>query len=96
MCLFVLVAAAWLMRMPPRSAAAPALARASGFVPVAPPERWAGIGGAEAAWLVATEMPNERLAALGLPFDPARAGESVRAELLMRASGEVLAVRLVR
>lgn len=46
-------------------------------------------------WVVATELPRERLAAFGLPFDPARAGESVRAELLMHPGGEVLAVRIV-
>jgi hypothetical protein len=72
--------------------------RASGFVPVASPERFAELwqGGAEAApaWVVRTEMPRERLAALGLPYDPARAGEPVHAELLMHPSGDVLAVRL--
>lgn len=47
-------------------------------------------------WVVATEMPRERLAAFGLPYDPARAGESVRTELLMHPAGEVLAVRIVR
>ena len=49
-----------------------------------------------AAWLVSAELPNERLAALGLPYDPARAGETVRAELLVHRSGDVLAVRVVR
>lgn len=67
--------------------------RFGGFVRVAPEERWPR--GDAQAWLVPTEMPAERLAALGLPYDPARAGEPVRAELLMRASGEVLAVRFV-
>jgi hypothetical protein len=47
-------------------------------------------------WVVATEIPRERLAAFGLPYDPARAGESVRTELLMHPAGEVLAVRIVR
>ncbi|MBV8501477.1 MAG: hypothetical protein JO006_07150 [Paucibacter sp.] len=47
------------------------------------------------AWVVTTEMPAERLALLGLPYDPSSAGQSVRAELLMRPNGEVLAVRLV-
>jgi hypothetical protein len=74
--------------------------RASGFVPVASPERFAQLwqGGAEAApaWVVRTELPRERLAALGLPYDPARAGELVHAELLMHPSGDVLAVRLTR
>jgi hypothetical protein len=74
--------------------------RASGFVPVASAERFAELwqGGAEAApaWVVRTEVPRERLAALGLPYDPARAGEMVHAELLMHPSGDVLAVRLTR
>jgi hypothetical protein len=67
--------------------------RFGAFVRVAPAERWPA--GETQAWLVRTEMPEERLAALGLPYDPARAGESVRAELLMHPSGEVLAVRFV-
>ncbi|WP_374563423.1 hypothetical protein [Ideonella sp.] len=74
--------------------------RASGFVPVASPERFAELwqGGAQAApaWVVRTELPRERLAALGLPYDPARAGEPVHVELLMHPSGDVLAVRLTR
>lgn len=67
--------------------------RFGAFVRVAPAERWPA--GETQAWLVRTEMPEERLAALGLPYDPARAGESVHAELLMHPSGEVLAVRFV-
>ena len=47
------------------------------------------------AWVVTTEIPSERLALLGLPYDPSAAGQRVRAELLMRPNGEVLAVRLV-
>jgi hypothetical protein len=41
-------------------------------------------------------MPRAQLAALGLPFDPSRADESVRAELLVNAQGAVLAVRVVQ
>ncbi len=69
------------------------------FVPVATAERWQRLGATAApmaAWLVPSDLPRERLAALGLPFDPARAGESVRAELLLHASGEVLALRVVQ
>jgi len=74
---------------------------ASGFMPLAPAERWPQVArdarGAGPAWLVATELPRERLAALGLPYDPARAGERVPAELLLHpVTGEVLAVRLLR
>jgi hypothetical protein len=68
----------------------------AGFVPVASAERWPGAGAqASPAWLVRAELPRERLAEFGLPFDPARAGDTVRTELLMRASGEVLAVRVL-
>lgn len=68
----------------------------SGFVPVAAAEQWRALDGGEAttAWLVPTELPRERLGLLGLPYDPARAGETVRAELLMHGSGLVLAVRV--
>ena len=67
--------------------------RFGAFVRIAPDDRWPT--GETAAWLVRTELQSERLAALGLPYDPARAGESVRADLLMHPSGEVLAVRFV-
>ena len=73
-----------------------AQAGAAGFVPVAPRERWERLrddGGA--AWVVNTEMQQQRLAHWGLPYDPARAADPVRAELLMRGSGEVLAVRVL-
>lgn len=70
----------------------------SGFVRVASAERWQHLmhgDDAAAAWVVPSELPRERLAALGLPFDPSRAGESVRAELLLHPSGELLAVRVL-
>ncbi|WP_284616044.1 hypothetical protein [Aquabacterium humicola] len=70
----------------------------SGFVRVASAERWQHLmhgDAAAAAWVVPSELPRERLAALGLPFDPSRAGESVRAELLLHPSGELLAVRVL-
>ena len=97
--LVVLVSALLMLQGPPRpTEAGPLQARASDFLPVAAPERWQHLGrdGQDAAWLVTTEMPRDRLAALGLPYDPARAGENVRAELLMHPSGEVLAVRFLR
>ena len=70
---------------------------ASGFVPVASDGRWQLLlsDSATPAWLVSTEMSRDRLAALGLPFDPARAAEPVRAELLLHASGEVIAMRVI-
>jgi hypothetical protein len=107
--LLATLALAWSLRpLPGTSAPSPAVdlatmedeAGGSGFLPVAPPERFAELwqGGAQAApaWVVRTELPRERLAALGLPYDPARAGEPVRAELLMHPAGDVLAVRLTR
>jgi len=70
---------------------------ASSFMPLASATRWQQLlnDSATPAWLVTTELPRDRLAALGLPFDPARAAEPVRAELLMHASGEVIAVRVI-
>lgn len=70
---------------------------ARGFVPVLPPERWPdGAEGAAPAWIVPAELSGERLALLGLPYDPARAGARLPAELLVHPSGAVLAVRLLQ
>jgi hypothetical protein len=65
-----------------------------GFVPVAGSDRWQQAA-ESGAWLVSTELPRSRLAALGLPYDPTRAAETVRAQFLMHSSGDVLAVRLI-
>jgi len=98
-CAVVLAGSAWLMLRPPALPGSSGLPEAAGlagaFVPLAPPERWPQ-GEAAPAWIVDAELPGERLAALGLPFDPSRAGEPVRAELLLHPSGEVLAVRFLR
>ncbi len=85
-----LVGSVVLLRPPP--AAVPG-AEESRFVNLVPAERWPRE--ASAAWLVRTELTSDRLAALGLPFDPAQAGQPLRAEMLMRSTGEVLAVRFV-
>jgi len=70
---------------------------ADGFVRLVSADEWQRANAAaDSTWLVNAEMPQSRLAALGLPYDPARAGERVPAQLLMRGSGEVLAVRLNR
>ena len=99
-CGLLLVTATRLMPLPGVDAAAGLSARSStqawrgdGFVPVVPVDRWA-VAGAEPAWLVPAELPAERLAAMGLPYDPGHAADRVRAQLLVRASGELLAVRL--
>ncbi len=93
LCATVLAASALLMLR------APGLAedglRPGGFLALVPPERWPEdmAGRAAPAWLVQAELSGERLAAMGLPYDPASPGRAVRAELLMNASGQVLAVR---
>ena len=73
---------------------------ATAFMPLVSAERWSQLVRETReqgpAWVVPTEIPRESLAAMGLPYDPARAGESVQAELLVQASGDVLAVRFVR
>jgi hypothetical protein len=63
------------------------------FLPLVPREDWPE--DTSPAWLVASELPQERLAALGLPYDPTRAADRVRAELLVHPSGLVLALRLI-
>ena len=65
------------------------------FVPVAGAEAWPAPGGGAAAWLIRAELPRERLAEFGLPFEPSRAGERVEAQLLLRDNGQVLAVRVL-
>jgi len=97
-CAVMLLGASWLMSLEPPAAAD--TASASDFLPLVSAERWSSYlqeaGAGRPGWLVAAEMPRERMALLGLPFDPARAGQPVRAELLMQPSGEVLAVRFLR
>jgi hypothetical protein len=70
---------------------------ADGFVRLVSADEWqrAEADGSR-TWVVDTELPQARLAALGLPYDPARAGERVPAQLLMHSSGDVLAVRFNR
>lgn len=65
------------------------------FESVVAPQHWTRPE-SERAWLVMAELPAQQLASLGLSFDPARAGETVRAELLLDPAGEILAVRLPR
>jgi hypothetical protein len=67
--------------------------RGGEFLPLVPREDWPDE--ASPAWLVQSEVPQERLAALGLPYDPTRAAEPVRAELLVHPTGLVLALRLI-
>jgi hypothetical protein len=66
---------------------------ATAFIPLVSAER---MGAQNLGWVVATDVPRANLATLGLPYDPARAGDTVRAEMLMNSAGEVLAVRFVQ
>jgi hypothetical protein len=79
-------------------AAQPATALDSdGFVRLVSADEWQRAhGDSGSTWVVNTEWPQAHLAALGLPYDPARAGERVPAQLLMHSSGDVLAVRFNR
>ena len=91
-----LALAVWLV-VSPLPAAGPTQS-ADGFVPLASAESWrqAAQAGSGQVWLVSTEMPSARLAALGLPYDPSRAGERVPAQVLLQSTGNVLAVRLAQ
>lgn len=83
---------------PPGSQTAQAAPRGSGFIPVVPEaELRAALAANQATpvWLQPTELPRERLAWLGLPFDAGRADETVRAELMVNPNGQVLAVRIL-
>lgn len=90
MAMLVVASAVLLLAPPPE---APLKAAGGEFMPLVPREDWPDE--ASPAWLVASELPQERLAALGLPYDPARAADRVRAELLVHPSGLVLALRLI-
>jgi hypothetical protein len=101
----LLVSTALLLRPPAGGNGAPladtgwaADAALLGFLPAASAERWLGQAGsarAAPAWVVSAELPREQLVEFGLPFDPSRAADTVRAELLLRGNGEVMAVRLL-
>lgn len=97
-CALLLVAASALLLLEPPADMAQQ-SYASDFVPLVPAERWDSYlreSGQARAWLVTTDMPRDRLALMGLPYDPGQAGDRVKAELLMHPSGDVLAVRFVR
>jgi len=87
----VLLLSVVLLLDPPDGRAAPLAAAGSGFIPLVPESELRGA----AVWLQPAELPRERLALLGLPFDASRADELVRAELMLNPRGQVLAVRLL-
>ncbi|MDH0867437.1 hypothetical protein [Mitsuaria sp. GD03876] len=99
LCASVLVACVWLLgSAPPGESGATVLGSSgSGFIVLVTADRWAAYekAGAGTAWLVPAEVSRERLALLGLPYDPADAAAPVRAELLVHASGDVLAMRVM-
>lgn len=61
------------------------------FIALAPLAR---IEAEAAPGVVETEVPRSALAALGVPVTPENAGDPVRAEMLVGADGEPLALRL--
>jgi hypothetical protein len=76
-------------------AAAPSLeARAAtpSFMPLVPV---AEIERSSDAYVVPARVPRMALAQFGLPVNPARAGEAIDTELLVRPDGAVLALRFV-
>ncbi len=97
LCASVLLACVWLVNLAPPDRDGTTLTRGSDFIVLVSADRWAAFeqAGAANAWLVPTEVPRERLALLGLPYDPATAAEPVHAELLVHASGDVLAMRVM-
>ncbi len=99
LCASVLMACVWLLgSAPPGESGATVLGNAgSSFIVLVPADRWASYekAGAGTAWLVPAEVSRERLALLGLPYDAADAAAPVRAELLVHASGDVLAMRVI-
>ena len=88
----------WMIRaqheVPPVMALAPSAVEADPgpFLALKPLERIALEPGTT---VVASEFPRALLADWGLPVDPERAAEPVRAETLYSADGEALAIRLV-
>jgi len=73
----------------PTAAASNASARFMPVVPVAEIER------SSDAYVVPARVPRMALAQFGLPVNPARAGEAIDTELLIRPDGAVLALRFV-
>ncbi|NCT83069.1 MAG: hypothetical protein GXC94_08010 [Comamonadaceae bacterium] len=83
---------------PPGTQTARAAPAGSGFIPLVPEgqlRQALAAGQGAAVWLQPTELARERLALLGLPFDAARADETVHAELMLDPGGRVLAVRIL-
>ncbi|SEL76700.1 hypothetical protein SAMN05216359_11650 [Roseateles sp. YR242] len=97
LCAAALMACVGLLSLAPPGESGAVVARGSDFIVLVSAERWAAYqsGGTNTAWLVPTDVPRERLALLGLPYDPGAAAEPVHTELLIHASGDVLAMRVL-
>lgn len=97
----LLLALGLLFIEPPRGALPVLPAHDSGFLPVVSAAEWQqaladyGDEGEAAVLLMPAELPRERLALLGLPYDTRRAAEPVRAELMLNPRGQLLAVRFL-
>jgi len=71
----------------------------TGFLPLVSHDEWRRALAQQAqapVLLVPAQLPRERLALMGLPFDAARAEQPVQAELMVHPSGQLLAVRFVQ
>lgn len=97
----LLLALGLLFIEPPRAPGAAPAPRGSDFLPVVSAAEWQramaayGGEGGDAVLLMPAELPRERLALLGLPYDPGRAAEPLRAELMLNPQGQLLAVRFL-
>jgi hypothetical protein len=72
----------------------PAQARADEDAPFIALDSAERIAREPAPRMVETEIPRSSLAALGIPLTPENAGDTLRAELLVAADGQALALRL--
>jgi len=97
LCAGALLACFGLLSLAPPGDDGAVVARGSDFIVLVSAERWAAYqaAGSSTAWLVDADVPRERLALLGLPYDPSAAAEPVHAELLVQASGDLLAMRVL-
>lgn len=65
---------------------------ATEFLPVAPPSTWSTDEGR----LLRVRLPHAALATYGLPVNPERMSESVRADVMVGADGTVRAIRFIQ
>lgn len=79
-------------RSPPAAAQIPAAPElATEFLPVTPSDSWASDSGQ----VVRVQMPRTALLAFGLPMNPNRADEPVRADVVVGSDGAVRAIRFI-